>query len=254
MVSNITNMPPVLPDNKGADAHSLDKEREYIHRQILSLVSHDLKTPLTAIIGSLEIYEQMKDKISAKQKSTLIQGALQEAYRLDNFITNILDMARLENGQVKARQEQIEIGAMLRNCLTRLSHRLQGSRVNIESTPVLKVITDPVLLSRTVCLLLDNAVKYGGRPPMIDVKFGKDKNNQGFIHIRDNGRGIDPSRTDDIFLKYTRFAVEDQQSVGTGLGLTISSELMKILNGSITVENNVDADAGARFTLHFPIE
>jgi two-component system sensor histidine kinase KdpD len=250
MVTKITNTPSDTPDNKPADAYSLDKKREHIHRQVLSSVSHDLKTPLTSIIGSLEVYERMKDMLSQEKQSTLIQVALQEAYRLDNFITNILDMARFENSQVKAVQEQIEIGTMLRNCIARLSNRLKGSEVNIESTDVLKVITDPVLLSHTVCHVLDNAVKYGGAPPIIHIEFGKDKNNEGFIHIRDNGRGIACAQKDSIFLKYTRLADEGKQSVGIGLGLAISCEIMKIINGSITVENS--DNSGARFTLRFP--
>src|ERR1700721_2788036 len=86
-----------------------DEERELLHRQILSSVSHDLKTPLASIIGSLEVFERMNDRLSEEQQKTLITVALREAYRLDNFITNILDMARLESGMVKQVPESVSI-------------------------------------------------------------------------------------------------------------------------------------------------
>ena len=72
-----------------------------MHRKMLSAVAHDLKTPLVSIIGSLEIYEHLQDTLSREKQAVLIHVALQEAYRLDSFMTNILDMARLENGLVR---------------------------------------------------------------------------------------------------------------------------------------------------------
>jgi two-component system sensor histidine kinase KdpD len=75
----------------------IESVREQTHRKIFSKVSHDLRTPLSLIIGALEIYDRMKDKFTEEKKNTLIELAMQEAYRLDNFITNILMMENLEN-------------------------------------------------------------------------------------------------------------------------------------------------------------
>ena len=234
-----------MPDN----TESFDRERERMHRQMLSSVSHDLKTPLASIIGSLEVFERMKDKLSVEKQSTLIGVALQEAYRLDNFITNILDMAKLENGMVKIKHEKTEISALLRNCLLRLSNRLQDSEVAFSSTGDFDVTTDPVLLSRAVCLVLDNAVKYGGAHSEITIGYGKQDQRMGFITIQDNGRGVPPSQREAIFSKYTRFIKEDQQNAGTGLGLSIGREIMKLLGGDINVTNH--DNGGAIFTLSF---
>ncbi|MDX2027215.1 MAG: ATP-binding protein [Alphaproteobacteria bacterium] len=228
------------------------RERERLHRQMLSAVSHDLKTPLASIIGSLEVYKRMKDKLSADKRTALIGVALQEAYRLDNFIVNILDMARLENGMVKINREDVEIGAMLRNCLTRMEGRLQGSSINMESVSgVIQITTDVVLLSRAVCLVLDNAVKYGGTPPAIRVEFGKNSGETAYIKVFDNGRGIPGEQMEKIFCKYTRLAREDQQNAGTGLGLAIAQTIMGMLDGGIAASNG--PANGAVFTLHFPL-
>ncbi len=123
-----TIIAPKPPAAGASENVLLDEEREQLHRQMLSSVSHDLKTPLASIIGSLEVYERMKDKLPEEKKTTLIHVALQEAYRLDNFITNILDMARFENHIVKPHYERTEITAIVSDCLLRLNNRLGGSR------------------------------------------------------------------------------------------------------------------------------
>ncbi|MDP9128466.1 MAG: ATP-binding protein [Pseudomonadota bacterium] len=244
---------PALPQSPSTTVDtSFDRERERIHRQMLSSVSHDLKTPLASIIGSLEVFTRMHEQLSPEKRTTLISVALQEAYRLDAFISNILDMARLENSAVKSKQESVEIGPLLRNCLTRMENYMRGATINI--LPMggeIVTMTDAVLFSRAIGLVLDNAVKYGGKPPMITVKFGEESREWGYISIHDNGSGIPESQIENIFSKYTRFAREDQQNAGTGLGLAIAREILRLLQGRITAANH--PDGGAVFTLHFPI-
>ena len=232
-------------------ASTLDEERERIHRQMLSSVSHDLKTPLASIIGSLEIHERMRERLSDQQRQSLISVALQEGYRLDAFVTNILDMAKFENGMVKAQVEEIDIDNLLQNCTTRLQHRLNDCSLRV--TPVTGnfiLRTDPVLLCRAITLVLDNAVKYGGQPPVIDIQHGV-SDDMGFIEIRDNGRGIAEGHAETIFAKYTRFATQDRQLAGTGLGLSIAREIMRLLGGTVTAGNH--KNGGAVFKLRFRI-
>src|SRR5690606_4027807 len=84
---------------------TMQHERELLHRIILTSDSHDLKTPLASIIGSLETYDLTKKKLSEDKKDILLNTALQEAYRLNGFINNILDMARLEGGAIQLKKE-----------------------------------------------------------------------------------------------------------------------------------------------------
>lgn len=241
-----------LPIPSANQAGSFDQERERMHRQMLSSVSHDLKTPLASIIGSLEIYERMKDKLPQERQQTLIRVALQEAYRLDVFITNILDMAKLESGMIKPQRENSEIGAIVKNCMQRLDHHLHNCTMEVDtSSTAVEAVIDPVLLHRAINVVLDNAVKYGGIPPVINIQWGKTDDQQGFVRICDNGQGIPESRREVIFSKYTRFAKEDQQSAGTGLGLAIGREIMHLLGGDITVAQR--SEGGTVFTLNFPL-
>jgi K+-sensing histidine kinase KdpD len=229
-----------------------DVERERLHRQMLSAVSHDLKTPLASIIGSLEVYERMDGRLSEEQRQVLIGVALQEAYRLDNFVTNILDMAKLENSMVQLRRETILLSALLEDCITRLGKRLKGTSVHIDTSAKLpQITTDTTLLTRAICLLLDNAVKYGGSPSAIKIGYGKSDDGLGFISITDNGPGIPEAKLEAVFSKYTRFARGDRQNAGTGLGLAICREIMRLLDGDVTAAN--DVKGGAVFTLRFPI-
>ncbi len=229
-----------------------DHEREAFHRQILSSVSHDLKTPLASIIGSLEIYERMGSRLSNEQREKLMTVALQEAYRLDNFITNILDMARLENGMVKTRRETMPLAMMVNDCFTRLGNRLQGSNISTKAPDdAIQVTTDPTLLSRAICLVLDNAVKYGGNPSTVSVAYGRNGGSDVFISVTDNGPGIPQEKLEEVFAKYTRFARGDQQNAGTGLGLSIAREIMRILGG--TIKAGIAPEGGAVFTLKLPV-
>src|ERR1700676_2951144 len=107
MVMSVPGSPSELSDCQSEAPSSFDKDREHMHRRMLSSVSHDLKTPLVSIIGSLEIYERMQDTLPREQQLELIHVALQEAHRLNNFITDILDRAGRDNGLVSVRQERV---------------------------------------------------------------------------------------------------------------------------------------------------
>lgn len=230
--------------------NAFEQERERLHRSVLTSVSHDLKTPLTCIIGSLEVYERTKEKLTFEKKNTLINTALKEAYRLDSFVTNILDMARLENGAVKLKKELCVMDLLLEDCLIMLGHRLHECDISIKAVPkAFSVTTDALLLMRAVCILLDNAAKYSPLKPIIKVEYEK-IGDQAVIRIEDNGPGIPESKLEEIFSKYARFAVEDHKHAGTGLGLPICREIMRLLGGTVTVKNLVGGK-GAEFTLAF---
>lgn len=227
-----------------------DEMREALHRQILDAVSHDLKTPLATIIGSLEINVQMADRLTPEKSQTLVNTALTEAYRLDNFITNILDMAKLEGELVKVRAEPTDLTRLINECLTRLGPRRAQGNISLRLVGTESGLTiDPMLFCRAVNLVLENALKHAGKNPVIDIDYGIE-GGRGFVRVRDNGPGIASGRESEIFSKYTRFNRADRQNAGTGLGLAICRLVMKLLSGTVEVTNH--ADGGAIFSLNFP--
>ena len=229
-----------------------DETREQIHRQMLSAVSHDLKTPLATVIGSLEVYMRMDEKLSHEKKLLLIKSALGEAYRLDNFVTNILDMAKLENGMVKIQSERCDLTTLLQDSVTRIGPRAERGTIKLQPESEATIVhTDPMLLGKAAGILLDNALKHAGNQPVITIEYGLTEND-AYIRICDNGPGIAPEKMEEIFSKYTRFSKSDQQNAGTGLGLAICRQIMGLLSGSVKVENRLGG--GAAFTLIFPSE
>ena len=239
-----------MHDNAPATQKKFDEMREALHRQILDAVSHDLKTPLATMIGSLEIYSQMADKLTPEKSAMLVSTALTEAYRLDNFITNILDMAKLEGEMVKVRAEPTDLRRLVADCITRLGPKRTLATINSKLIGQETVVSiDPMLLCRAANLVLENALKHAGKNPVIDIDYGI-ADNTGFINVRDHGPGITEGKEAEIFSKYTRFNRADHQNAGTGLGLAICRLVMKLLSGSIEVRNHLDG--GAVFMLKFP--
>ncbi|MDI7775644.1 ATP-binding protein [Asticcacaulis sp. EMRT-3] len=245
----------MTPDDLSSPTH--DEIREYLHRQMLSSVSHDLKTPLATIIGSLEVMTMLYDRLSEEKRKSLISSALTEAFRLDYFITNILDMAKFEADSVKPRFEAARLGQMIQDALARMGPLKTKGEIRITATAARdELTTDPMLGSRAIGLVLHNAFKFGGRregrvteSPVIEVQYGV-ANGEGFVRIRDHGDGIPDSQQVAVFDKYMRLQKTDQQNAGTGLGLTICQSIMRLLGGRIEVANH--PDGGAIFTLFYP--
>jgi len=241
----------IKPKNERQEhSNSFEEEREKLHRAVLTSVSHDLKTPLSCIIGSLEIYERTKEKLTLEKKNILINTALQEAYRLDSFVTNILDMAKLESGALKIKKELCVMDLLLEDCLILLGRRLQECDVSIKAIPAtFPVTTDPLLLMRAICIVMDNAARYASLHPVINVEYEK-VGDQVLIRVQDNGPGIPKEKMEEIFSKYARFAIQDHKHSGTGLGLPICREIMRLLGGTVTVANLAGGN-GTIFTLAF---
>lgn len=244
-------------DDQYAPSH--DEIREYLHRQMLSSVSHDLKTPLATIIGSLEVMTMLSDRLPEEKRKSLIASALTEAFRLDYFITNILDMAKFEAHAVKPRVEVTRLSQLINDSLARLGPLKTRGDLDIRPlTSQDELRTDPMLGSRAIGLVIHNAFKHGiprqGGPrglsdaARVEVEYGVWPH-EAFVRIRDYGDGIPVDQQAAIFDKYTRLSRSDQQNAGTGLGLTICQHIMHLLMGRIEVTNH--PDGGAMFTLHF---
>ncbi|NDF12059.1 MAG: two-component sensor histidine kinase [Proteobacteria bacterium] len=230
---------------------SFDQKKAKMYQEILSSVSHDLKTPLATVIGSLEVHDRMKHRLPADKSDELIAAALQEAYRLDSFFTNIIDIFRIENGLVKVKKEACDLEMLLRDCADKYRYRIKGNSIScFFPSPLQTCHTDPVLVCRILGLLIDNAIRYAGNPPVVSLA-ARQEGRKAIITVSDNGLGIPLGRKNQIFSKYTRLKHGDNRNAGTGLGLTISKGLTRLLKGTIDVSNSTSG--GAVFTIIIPI-
>lgn len=228
----------------------ISEEKEKLRSLLLSAVSHDLKTPLASIIGSLSVYHSMFDKLSDEHRLTLTTTALDEAQRLDSFISNILDMTRLESGHVKFKYEWHDPVAMFKRVNKRMRNRLRERQLTLREPDVMAEIwVDAVMTEQLLQNLIDNAIKYSPMGMPIEVTMEVQKR-RFVLTVRDHGKGVPEDMQQRIFDKYERLQKEDSQVAGTGLGLAICKSIVDQMSGEIAVYNH--EDGGAVFKVTFP--
>lgn len=232
-----------------AEETKIQAEKEKLRAMLLSSVSHDLKTPLASVIGSLSVYHGMKHKLNEDQRATLISTALKEAQRLDSFITNILDMTRIESGDIELKKEWVQPKKLVGSVVKRLKYRLSNHQINIiGGEEDIAVQMDHMMTGQVLQNLLDNAAKYTPEQTRIDISWQAGETFSLAVH--DHGAGIPEHKLEKIFNKYERLHKQDSQVAGTGLGLAIAKAIMTSQGGDVTVVNH--PAGGAVFTMTLP--
>jgi two-component system sensor histidine kinase KdpD len=210
-------------------------ETERLRNALLTSVSHDLRTPLTAIIGALTTIESAEEPLDAAVRSELIATARSEAERLNRFVGNLLDVTRLESGNLRARLVPTDIADVVETVLERGKSMLADHVVEVALPDDLpSVSADFTLLEQALFNLLDNAAKYSPAHTKIRISAAPVAN-EVVIDIADEGPGIPEGAQERIFEKFTRFALGDKVPPGTGLGLMICRGFLKSMNGAISV-------------------
>jgi two-component system sensor histidine kinase KdpD len=220
---------------------------ERLRNSILSALSHDVRTPLTAIVGLADSLTVQKPPLpeGANETATAIR---EQAARLSSMVTNLLDMARLAAGKVKPRKEWQLLEEVAGAAVQLLRPALAGHRVSIDLPEAMPLIEfDAVLLERVFCNLLENAAKYSApdSPIAINAQLA-----DGFVHVSviDEGRGFPDGRLEEFFALFVRG--EHESSVpGAGLGLAISRSIVEAHGGAIHADNRPGGGAQVTFTL-----
>ena len=227
-------------------------EADRLRAALLTSISHDLKTPLAAIIGAAGTLKGFSAELNDQGKIELISTILEESERLNRFIANLLDMTRLESGSIKPNTARHDIGEIVGSVLERARKILVHHRVEVdiaEDLPMLEV--DPVLFEQVLFNLLDNAAKYASPQTTVLIQSWQEAESVK-LRIVDEGSGIPPEEIDRIFDKFHRAEKQDQVRAGTGLGLAISRGFIEAMGGSITAANRSDRQ-GAVFTITLPL-
>jgi two-component system sensor histidine kinase KdpD len=227
-------------------------EADRLRAALLTSISHDLKTPLAAIIGAAGTLKSFPRELTDQGKAELLATMVEESERLNRFIANLLDMTKLEAGSIRPNTARHDIGEIVGSVLERASKILARHHVEVETAPDLPMLDlDPVLFEQALFNLLDNAAKYSPSDSKIRMETWQE-NNTVRLEVADEGRGIPADEIDRIFEKFHRAEKEDQVQAGTGLGLAISRGFIEAMGGSITAANRADRP-GAVFTITMPI-
>ncbi len=227
-------------------------ETERLRSALLTSLSHDLRTPLASILGSATSLKNYSQALDQADQDELIRTIQEEAERLNRFISNLLDMTRLESGALKPQAEFCDIGDIVGSALGRAGKVLDRHRVMVDLGDGLPMLSlDPVLFEQVLFNLLDNAAKYA--PAGTEIRVSAQQEN-GVVRVRvsDEGEGIRPSDLERIFDKFYRVHAGDRRRAGTGLGLAICRGFIEAMGGTIVAGNRSDR-SGAVFTISLPV-
>ena len=227
-------------------------ETEHLRSALLTSISHDLKTPLAAILGSAGALRSMSGQLTDAQKEELVSTIVDESERLNRFIANLLDMTKLESGAIAPNSSLHSIGEVIGGALRRAEKILSRHKVALDiyrDLPLVKI--DEVLFEQAIFNLLDNAAKYSARGSTIQIN-GRRDGDSVVLDIVDEGVGIPASDVERIFDKFYRVQKGDQVRPGTGLGLAIARGFIGAMQGTITASNRTDR-SGAVLTIRLPV-
>jgi len=227
-------------------------ETERLRAALLTSISHDLRTPLSVILGAASSLQSQQTTLDPTAHRELVATIREEGERLNRFIANLLDMTRLESGAVTPRLDLIDVSDVIGSALRRAAHVLCHHKVGVTLVPDLPLLKlDPVLFEQVLFNLLDNAGKYAPVGSLVEVRAAA-LPGQVRLEIADEGSGIPPDDLDRIFDKFYRVQASDRKRAGTGLGLPISRGFVEVMGGTLTARNRTDR-SGAVFTITLPI-
>ena len=227
-------------------------EAEHLRSALLTSISHDLKTPLAAVLGAAEALRDLSAKLSEDQKADLLTTIIDESERLNRFIANLLDMTRLESGAVAPNAALQDIHEIVGSVLRRAEKILASHQVQLDLASDLPMLElDAVLFEQVLFNLLDNAAKYAPAGTTVTIRTRSERGAVS-LQIIDEGEGVPAGDIERIFDKFHRAQRGDQVRAGTGLGLAISRGFIEAMHGTITAANRSDR-AGAVLTLRLPV-
>jgi len=253
-MATVSDGPNQSPLGIVATLSDITKQRELQRMQsdVIQLVTHEMKTPLTAIKGMSEVLMKFEpDALKRREMSATINEATQ---RMTRMIDDYLDLTRLESGAREPRLSFHRVESLIEQNLLLLDpvaarRGIKLTRKFAPGTPA--ILVDADLLSRALTNLIANAIKYSreNTEVVISARAGEDNI---FIAVADQGYGIAPEHHARIFEKFYRVPrVEDADTPGTGLGLALVREIAELHGGRVMVES--ETGAGSTFTLRLPL-
>lgn len=221
----------------------MEKERELLRSSLLSSVSHDFRTPLTAMIGATTTLMEMGDTLTKEQKRELLESVLSEAERLNNYTQNLLDMTRLGRGELRLERSWVSIEEIINVVLKRIRPLAESHRLEVNMAPSLPLLrVHPALIEQAIFNVLHNALKFS--PPGTAVRLscresGTAAGRALVLEISDEGPGIEEAERENVFRMFHTAEKGDRRVAGSGLGLAICKGMIGAHGGSVEI-----ADAG----------
>lgn len=236
-----------------ADAETL-RRTDRLRSALLNSVSHDLRTPLSTVLGSVTTLIDYGGTLTKRVRDDLLVSIREEAERLNRYVGDLLDMTRLEGGALVTRREWCDVRDILRAAVDRVKRRLGKRGVKWDfPEQVTLVMADPTLLEQALVNILENAIVYSPDDTSIEVAAYEDRNNV-VISIEDEGRGIPTAELERVFEKFRRMEESTDRGKGAGLGLAISKGFVEAMGGRIAAASPIHEGHGTRILISLPKE
>lgn len=228
------------------DAAKLVRQKADLAATLLASLSHDLRTPLTAIRVAVE---NLRTELPSADRLAQADAAIAELDRLTRLFQDILDMARIDAAAIQVDRQWVSAADVVDAAMAQVRHSLERHPVRIVADSDMAVQVDPRLVSVALSHLLENAANYS--PPGSEIVVeGRIEPDGLHIAVTDHGPGLDPGELDHLFERFYRGRAARATSTGSGMGLSITRGLLAAATGRVWAENV--PGAGARFAIRVP--
>ncbi|EJM75261.1 sensor histidine kinase [Pseudomonas sp. GM55] len=235
------------------EAARLHGETEQLRSALLASVSHDLRTPLTSMRGSIDSLLALGEAIPLEDRRELLEGTRDEAERLDRYIQNLLDMTRLGHGALKLARDWVSPADIVGSALNRLRTVLAPLQVSTDVPAELPLLfVHAALIEQALINVLENAARFSPSHGRLQLRAGAD-DSELFFSVSDEGPGIPEEERAKIFDMFYTAARGDRGGQGTGLGLAICQGMVGAHGGRISVADGIEG-RGTCITLHLPLQ
>ncbi|MEE2001353.1 sensor histidine kinase KdpD [Alkalimonas sp. MEB108] len=234
------------------ESSRLKAEVEQLRTALLSSVSHDLKSPLAAMIGAAETLKHRQQQLSAEDKAELIDALCSESNRLENYIQNLLDMTRLGYGTLKIERDWVQVSDIIGSAVQRLKRYQPDARVQVQlQQSDLLIYVHAALIEQALFNVLENAVRFNPQDAPVTIVqsvLAQDL----LLQVLDQGPGVPEQDREHIFDMFFVVASGDSKKSNTGMGLAICKGMIGAHGGTVRVRENLSGK-GACFELSLPL-
>ncbi|MDO5520313.1 MAG: HAMP domain-containing sensor histidine kinase [bacterium] len=208
---------------------------EYMRKDFMSNVSHEVKTPIAAITGFTEIL--LDGQITEEEQREYLEIINKESIRISKLCQNMLSMATLDNKVIVTTKKKIRLDEQIRKCVILVAEKWSDREVDfsIELDPIV-IESDADMLQQVWINLIDNAIKYSGEQSTISISAKEQSDGRVKVEIKDNGIGIEREKIHKIFDSFYQ-CEESHKVLGNGLGLSIVKRILELLDGTIVCES-----------------
>ncbi|MDC9514651.1 HAMP domain-containing sensor histidine kinase [Pseudoalteromonas sp. CST5] len=227
-----------------------DKQR----KELLTHLSHDLRTPLASLQGFLEVLNQSGAQLSAQEQREYLHVSLNNCAQLKQLIEQIFELAHLENGEISIHKETFNLGELIYDCIAKFSLTAEKKGLNLTVEPAIcdfPVVADIAKLERVLSNLIDNAIRHTPKGGSIAVNVKRIDEKQLFVQVSDTGVGIKHDELNAIFNPHYQASNSNNEGRQQGgLGLAICKGLLKLMDSEINVQSELGK--GTMFSFNLP--